>query len=173
MREDIKENVDENIKELNKEIIKWAQKNNYIDKDGNNIKKLSNEETIEMLQKLEKHLSEYDKANGYIFSKVPENRTIIPYTDQYNNLFSWRMADNISERTPNYSYVSETAIGAISMNDEFKKSLYVITGKNSDITEDKNFMDMFVWGTSKTLENGEIEKHKARFLKTASRLIQE
>lgn len=164
MRKKIERRVKIRVFELNKEIKKWAQKNNYIDKDGNNIKKLSNEETIEMLQKLEKHLSEYDKANGYIFSKVPENRTIIPYTDQYNNLFSWRMADNISERTPNYSYVSETAIGAISMDDEFKDTLYEITGKNSDITEDQNFMDMFVWGTSKTLENGEIEKTQSPIL---------
>ena len=173
MRKDIKQIVDKKIKKLNDEIKEWAKANKYLDDDGNNVKQLSNSETVEMLKKLEEHLSEYDKANGYIFSKVPENRTIIPYTDQYKNIFSWRMADNISERTPKYSYVSETAIGQISMNPSFKKLLFSITGRDQSLTADKHFISKLIWERKRHPEKESTINHKARFLKTERHIIQE
>ena len=141
---------DKQLKELAKEFINnvkelFCQKGYVtLDEEGepHNVRTLSDAETLQLLQEMQDYISEMDKEAGYIYSKVSEGTTIIPYTEGYGNMWSWQMAGNIMDTVSQYSYVSDTVQGVVIMSDDFSDLLKKATGNG-----DKEYINGLLWGT--------------------------
>lgn len=86
----------EDAKELLDKLYDWAKSKNYIDAVGNPVKKLTDQECLDFLDALENEVTRLDREADLKYSKVPEGRTIIPYTNGYGDVWAWKMADDIT-----------------------------------------------------------------------------
>lgn len=129
------------VKSINFYIYVWMSEQGY---DTNNPK--DDNERLTRLQELEDFISELDDSKGNIYSETMSGKSIIPYSNSYGNIYSWKLADSVMMSTEDYSYVSDTAIGKLSMDETFQKRLGDILGYKFSKVAEKPLIYNYLWG---------------------------
>lgn len=129
-------------KELFLKLDKYAKARNY-DKPPK-----TDAERIDRLQNIENYLKELDDRSGNKYSKVSEGRTIVPYSNAYGNLYAYEVADAVMDGSDSYSYVSDTAIGTLINDKNFKQQFGEYLGYDFSEKTQTPFVNNFLWGTT-------------------------
>ncbi|MBQ9234624.1 MAG: hypothetical protein IJ167_11425, partial [Lachnospiraceae bacterium] len=103
------------------DIIEWIKK--WRENHGiNGNEELSLNQAIEFTKEL------YGKIDELGYYDLPSNAEIVPYSTDFKNTYSWKIADGLSNNSTNLFYISDTKAGRLLNSDIFLDNVRLTLG---------------------------------------------